>query len=56
MLIIYNINGTIDFLATRECMLGNPSEEEIEYDYQVIDKNNIVLRDFKKRAKTSPSE
>lgn len=56
MRIIYNLNGTIDFLATRECVLGNPSEEEIEYDYQVLDKNDVVLRDFKKRAKPVPSE
>lgn len=56
MRVIYNLNGTIDFLATRECVLGNPSEEEIEYDYQVLDEFGNELHAFKKRAKPAPSE
>lgn len=27
MVIIYNLDGTVDFLATREIVLGNPGED-----------------------------
>lgn len=30
MIIIYNQNGTVDLAATRECLLGNPTEEDLE--------------------------
>ena len=36
MRVIYNLNGTVDLLATRELALGNPSEEdceEVDEDY-----------------------
>ncbi len=33
MKIIYNLNGTVDFLATREIALGNPSQEDILNEY-----------------------
>lgn len=36
MRVIYNLNGTVDLLATRECALGNPGEEdceEVDEDY-----------------------
>ena len=36
MKVIYNANGTVDLLATREIALGNPSEEdceEVDEDY-----------------------
>lgn len=36
MKIIYNSNGTIDFLATREIMLGNPSEQDFVRTIQDI--------------------
>lgn len=32
MLVIYNLNGTVDLMATREARLGNPTEEELDAD------------------------
>lgn len=32
MRIVHNPNGTIDFSATREVWLGNPSEDSLEED------------------------
>lgn len=41
MKVVYNSDGTVDLLATREIALGNPSEEdceEVDPDY-ILDPN-----------------
>jgi hypothetical protein len=40
MMVIYNQNGTIDLMATREARLGNPTEEELEDDLVSIADEN----------------
>lgn len=37
MIIIYNQNGTVDLSATRECLLGNPCEEDLDQDGELED-------------------
>lgn len=36
MLVIYNQDGTIDLLATRECLEGNLSEADMEEELEPI--------------------
>jgi hypothetical protein len=43
MKIIYNKNGTIDFIATREIVLGNPSDSEMA---EQIANNKAFLANF----------
>lgn len=51
MRVIYNQDGTIDFSATREIALGNPTEDDCEE----VDPDYILDPNFPETVRSTPA-